>query len=131
MRIKMFEGFSDSYQEISVVEYNKRKSPCFFSKLDRRVLPDIFGNFKYSFKKLQHPRSMEFNEAFRVYVEHEGLKYIYFTIWKTDDDWYWVRYDDQDPLDMGMGVKFFKCDQLDGIRKLITDNPEMLVPMKH
>lgn len=129
----MFEGFSDLYQEISVGEYHLGKggNEVEFSKLDRIVLPELFKNFISGFNSI----GVFQIEAFRAYVESryktDIIKYIYFTIWKTDDDWYWVRYDNQDPLEKGKGVKFFKCDQLDGVRKLITDNPKMLVPRKH
>jgi len=111
IHIKLFEGFEtdDYYTEITHEEYNlMRDSFINVSKSDSYKLKSVISDdFHIEEMKLDKP---EINYFYCREISPTKVPKI-FTIVKVEDDWYLVYMKD----------KFFKCDQIDGLIKLLKN----------
>lgn len=55
-------------------------------------------------------------DIFAISISFSGEDYPYMDIHKTEDEWFWVN------LNTESGDEYYKCDQLDGLFKLIRDS---------
>jgi hypothetical protein len=109
--LKLFEGFesNDYYQEISSDDYILNNSiTVHMSDRTKSKIDSWFSN--------DHNNTTYFNDSGITISFKEGFLYIY----ELEDEWFdvtHVRYGGPD----GSGITHYKCDQLEGLRKFLTD----------
>jgi hypothetical protein len=124
MNIKLFEEFEfDDYQEI---DYNTFKKMC------NVYYPDCFLN-KYEINritKILKDNNIEIISIQKEIISDEikGIKAVstgFLTnkgrIFKVEDDWYLFRTDRLNRLPIQRSNNIFKCDQIEGLEKLLKD----------
>jgi hypothetical protein len=115
----IFEGFNtdDYYQEI---EYNE----WFSQRLNRLYISDNLNNriknlfdSSFDYQKLDNQGSIIFVDK-KEGREENRIVSIEVKIMINDDDWYYV--DISNILDFNSSG-YYKCDQFDGLKKLLKD----------
>lgn len=147
----MFEETDNRYyQEVDLFEYHrnvavdkfgcrllgKEKPIETFGRSEVKRLKDLMENnpnatgFEYN-KFVEHPE-YGWIDYFKIYlnsIDHRGYFRQHlvsrwygfsdgFLITKTNDDWFWVQYFEPDKT---YGIWYYKCDQFDGLLKLLKD----------
>jgi hypothetical protein len=108
MNIKLFEEYSELYTEV-----------------DRNIFWDNYENVVTitdkeisKIRKLIPKCTMEGRDMLHINLYY-AQKRADFYFYKNDDDWWWVNIDTITVIERV--VKYYKCDQLEGFLKLLTD----------
>jgi hypothetical protein len=120
MRIKLFESFNteDYYQEISFSEY-------MYNLRMRITISDILHNNFLSLFDMSKWREIghyHHNDELNSVMITNPIEETDICIGVLDDDWYLVRlvlYQSND------SDTYWKCDQMDGLKKLLKDKKYM------
>ena len=76
-----------------------------------------FNNIDYMLLKEKFPHLIFKDQEDRFYIE-DIMKNINIALFKTEDEWFFIRRDDMASL--MSGCKYFKCDQLHGLIDCIS-----------
>lgn len=120
MRIKLFESFNteDYYQEISFSEY-------MYNLRMRTTISDILHNNFLSLFDMSKWREIGpylHNDELNSVMISNPIEETDIGISVLDDDWYLVRLVSHQSSD---GDTYWKCDQMDGLKKLLKDKKYM------
>jgi len=135
--IKLYEGFNtdDYYQEINDVEWD-RFDPIMMTKSTiekiQKIIPSVklhqgtttLTNGQLKFALLKFNRfSFEKKTEIKQWYSMTGKKYeiIGLSIFETEDEYFYVSYSKRINKDNVAKIEIYKCDQLDGLKKLLKD----------
>ena len=100
--IKLFEEYNEYYTEISAVDFYSYDNRLKFTPEEHKILDNIYG---------EDIEIIGIDASFFMNCRYQGGRYLYcISINKLSDEWY-ILY---------CKGTFYKCDQLDGLVKLLN-----------
>ena len=133
--IRLFEGFNtdDYYHEINDVEWD-RFDPIMMTKstIDKikNLIPSaelhegnqhcefIRDGKLIKFNRLSYEKKTEIKQEWYYIKKYE---IIGLSIFETEDEYFYVSYNKRIDKDNVAKIEIYKCDQLDGLKKLLKD----------
>ena len=119
MNIKLFEEYSELYTEVDRnIFWDNYENVVTITDKEISKVKELIP--KCIFSRLNPSAGPTHNDIIHIqWVESSKKKPLLqkgdFYFYKNDDDWWWIY------IDTGRVLKYYKCDQLEGFLKLLTD----------